>query len=449
MAEPAAGLGSQLVLPCGQILPNRLMKAALSEGLATDGNAPDTRLEQLYTRWGAGGFGLAITGNVMVDRKYLGEPGNVVVEDDRDIDSLTRWAKTVNGAGTPIWMQINHPGRQGNPLSTDGRTVAPSAVGLAIPGAPVPRALSDREIRDIVDRFATTAAVAASAGFDGVQVHGAHGYLISQFLSPLSNLRTDRWGGDIEGRSRFLLTVIRAVRAAVPPGFAVGIKLNSADFQRGGFSELESRVVIEMLAEESLDLIEISGGSYESPAMMGRRDSRSSSTEAREAYFLDYATTVRSAAPSIPIAVTGGFRSRSAMSAAVESGDCDVVGIGRPTALAPQAARAILTGEIDTLPSATITVPLPSRLRKTSSVRAVEGALDLQWHTDQLHAMAADRDPDLGRSIARTLITTIKRNGIDALVSKRGTPSAPTDSTGGPVVSTVRTVGRRIAGALR
>ncbi|WP_188546174.1 NADH:flavin oxidoreductase/NADH oxidase family protein [Rhodococcoides trifolii] len=393
------------------------MKSALSEGLATDDHGPDTRLERLYSRWGAGGFGLVVTGNVMVDRDHLGEPGNVVVEDDRHRDELTRWAKATRDGGTPIWMQINHPGRQANPLATKARPVAPSAIALNIPGLPSPRELTDTEIHDIVERFAATSVVAESSGFDGVQIHGAHGYLVSQFLSPLSNTRTDAWGGDADRRMRFLLDVVRAIRSAVSPGFAVGIKLNSADFQRGGFSEHESQAVVERLAHEHIDLIEISGGSYESPAMMG---TASDSTRAREAYFLEYARTVRHAAGSVPLAVTGGFRTRAGMTEALRSGDCDVVGLGRPAAITPTAGAALLDDGAETLAAPSVSLKLPAKLRSAPAVKALDGALDLQWHTDQLHLMGAGKDPDPDRSILRTVVTTVRRNGVDAFRSKRG-----------------------------
>jgi len=269
-----ASLHDPLPLPCGLILPNRIMKSALSESLGTAGHAPDERLIRLYGRWGEGGFGLIVTGNVMIDRTQLGEPGNVAVTDERDLDALTRWAKAAKQGGAHVWMQVNHPGRQANPLAARHRPVAPSAIAPGIPGMLTPRALTEAEIADLIQRFATTARVAETAGFDGVQIHGAHGYLLSQFLSPLSNRRTDDWGGDPARRMRFALEVVRSIRGAVRPEFAVSIKLNSADFQRGGFSETESRAVLEALSPEGLDLIEISGGSYESPAMMGATGGR-------------------------------------------------------------------------------------------------------------------------------------------------------------------------------
>lgn len=410
-------LHDPLTLRCGQVLTNRIMKAAMSEALGTSGHAPGRRLERLYTTWGHGGYGLIVTGNVMVDRSQLGEPGNVVIEDERDLDALTRWARSTKDAGTPIWVQLNHPGRQSNPLALGHTPVAPSPVALDFPGAVTPRELTTGEIEEIIERFATAAAVCETAGFDGVQVHGAHGYLVAQFLSPLSNRRDDAWGGDPERRMRFVLEVVRRIRARVSPGFAVGIKLNSADFQRGGFTEAESRAVVAALRDEDLDLIEVSGGSYEQPAMMG---TAAAGTRAREAYFLEYARTVRDLAGGIPLAVTGGFRSHAAMAAAVEAGDTAVVGIGRPSATTPAAAVEILSGWSSTLPSHTHRAGMRGVLGRVVDIKALDGLLDLSWHTDQLHRVGAGLDPDLRRGRLATVAAMVRRNGTTSFRPRRG-----------------------------
>jgi len=410
-------LHDPLPLPCGQVLPNRIMKAALSEALGDARNAPDGRLERLYTTWSRGGYGLLVTGNVMIDRTQLGEPGNIVIEDERDLDALTSWAKTTKDAGVPIWVQLNHPGRQSNPLALGHTPVAPSAVPLDIPGAVTPRELTPGEIEDIIERFAAAALVCETAGFDGVQIHGAHGYLVAQFLSPLANRRDDDWGGDPERRMRFVLEVVRRIRARVSPGFAVGIKLNSADFQRGGFTEDESRGVVAALAQEGLDLIEVSGGSYESPAMMG---TAAASTRAREAYFLEYARTVRALAGNVPLAVTGGFRSRTAMDQAIGAGECDVVGIGRPTATTTDAADVILTGRTDTLTTHQLRSGMRGVFGKVVDLKTLDGVLDLGWHTDQLHRISAGLEPDLNRGRLATTVALLRRNGRGSFGRKRG-----------------------------
>lgn len=408
-----------LTLASGQVLSNRLMKSALSEGLGTPDHGPDQRLVELFRRWGTGGFGLVITGNVMVDRDHLGEPGNVVVEDDRHLDGLSRWAKATKDGGSLIWMQVNHPGRQANPLATRSQPVEPSAVRMSVPGWQAPRALTDDEIEATIDRYAHTAAIADAAGFDGVQIHGAHGYLVAQFLSPRTNQRTDRWGGDPQRRMRFVLEVVRRTRAAVSPGFSVAIKLNSADFQRGGFTEDESRTVIAALAAEDLDLIEISGGTYESPAMEGRPVVQSVSTTAREAYFVEYARAAREFAGNVPLAVTGGFRTRAAMSEAVSSGACDVVGLGRPTTVNPAAADSLLVTHQTRLHVPDIAPALPARIANTARAKTFLSALELQWHGTQLHRLAAGGEPDPTIGPLATAAALLKNNGVNAFRARR------------------------------
>ncbi len=289
-SEQVGLLAQPLTLRSGAILPNRLCKSAMSEALSTPDNRVSPGLLRLYSRWAMGGIGLNITGNVMVDRRALGEPGNVVVENPCDIQGLSEWARAAQGQGGAVWMQLNHPGKQA-PKGLNLQTVSPSAVPFS-PGLQrffaTPRALTDAEILDIVEHFAHAAAIAQQAGFDGVQIHGAHGYLVSQFLSPRHNLRDDAWGGDAPRRRRFVIEVYRAIRAATGKGFSVGIKLNSADFQRGGFDQTESLALMQALDAEGIDLLEVSGGTYESPKMsIGLDAAKSASTLAREAYFLD------------------------------------------------------------------------------------------------------------------------------------------------------------------
>jgi len=412
-----ASLADPLDLPCGVRLPNRIAKAALSEALGDADNSPGERIVALYRRWARGGYGLLITGNVMIDRAHLGEPGNIAIEDDRALERLTAWTKAAHDGGAAIFAQLNHPGRQSNLLNIGHKPVAPSAVPLSLPGAAVPRALTSPEIDDIIERFATASAVCEDAGFDGVQIHAAHGYLVTQFLSPLTNLRDDEWGGDPQERMRFLLEVVRRVRKRVSPGFAVAVKLNSADFQRGGFTEEDSRAVVAALSREAVDLIEVSGGNYESPAMSG---SAASSTRAREAYFLDYARSVREAAGNVPLAVTGGFRTRSGMQDALTAGDCDVIGIARPTVTTSDAADAILRGRSARLETHEIAVGMRGLFGRLADLKTLDGVLNLSWNTDQMHRMARGLEPDLDRGPLRTAAAMVRRNGRISLRAKRG-----------------------------
>lgn len=239
----SAGRGPLLIaqplsLPRGPALKNRLAKSALSEALGSIDNRVTPQLLRLYRRWSASGAGLLITGNVMINRRALGEPGNVVIEDERDLSHLRDWAAAGTAGGAALWMQLNHPGKQA-PRGMNHENVAPSAMGFGpklAPYFPTPRALTQAEIEDVIERFGDAAAIAQKAGFGGVQLHGAHGYLISQFLSPHHNRREDAWGGTAVKRRRFVTQVYREVRRRVGEDFPIGIKLNSADFQRGGFT---------------------------------------------------------------------------------------------------------------------------------------------------------------------------------------------------------------------
>ncbi|QBR01122.1 NADH:flavin oxidoreductase/NADH oxidase family protein [Paraburkholderia pallida] len=340
----ATTLFTPLTLPNGGTLPNRLAKAAMEENLADAGQLPGTALWRLYEAWGAGGTGLLITGNVMIDARALTGPGGVVLERGTPLEPFRRWATGARKHGARIWMQINHPGRQ--VIAAMGRDAwAPSAVPLDMGKHSKmfaePRAMTEAEIHEVIERFADTARAAEQAGFDGVQIHAAHGYLLSQFLSPLTNRRDDVWGGSLENRARLLLSVVRAVRERVGASFSVAVKINSADFQRGGFSEADARQIVLWLNDEAVDLVELSGGSYESPAMQGRTaDGR---TLAREAYFLTFAQEIAAVA-RMPIMTTGGIRRKSVAQAVLKQGVA-VVGMASALAAVPDLPRRWREGQ--------------------------------------------------------------------------------------------------------
>jgi 2,4-dienoyl-CoA reductase-like NADH-dependent reductase (Old Yellow Enzyme family) len=327
-------LFSPLVLRSGGQLRNRIAKAAMEEGMAGEAQLPDQRLVSLYRCWGEGGAGLLITGNVMVHAEALTGPGGIVLDDRAPLDPFARWAEAGKAGGAAIWMQISHPGRQVQ-ARMPGVVWAPSAVAVELGkhskrfGQPV--AMTNEQIAVTVERFANTARLAERAGFDGVEIHAAHGYLLSQFLSPLVNRRTDEWGGGLENRARLLLDVVRAARAVVSPSFAVAVKLNSADFQRGGFDAQDAARVIAMLAPLGVDLVELSGGSYESPAMSGRpADGR---TAAREAYFLELAAQLAQTTP-LPLMLTGGITRRETAEQVLASGVA-LIGMASAMAITP------------------------------------------------------------------------------------------------------------------
>src|SRR5882757_71771 len=346
---PPQSLFAPLTLPNKAVVPNRIAKAAMEENMADSGQLPGENLRQLYANWASGGAGLILSGNVMIDPAALTGPGGVVLDARQPIEPFKAWSRAGMRNGGQTWLQISHPGRQ--VFAAMGQeAVAPSAIGVDL-GAyshlfPVPRALDEAGIAGIVARFATTARLAEASGFSGVQIHAAHGYLISQFLSPLTNRRTDAWGGELHNRARLLLDVVKAVRAAVSPGFSVSVKLNSADFQKGGFEASDAVQVVRWLNELPVDLVELSGGSYESPAMQGAP--QAGSTVVREAYFLDFARDI-SAVARMPVMVTGGIRRRAVAEQALKPNEgrpgVAMVGIASAMAVEPKLPERWKGGE--------------------------------------------------------------------------------------------------------
>ncbi|MEV6680642.1 NADH:flavin oxidoreductase/NADH oxidase family protein [Streptomyces erythrochromogenes] len=338
-------LSTPLELPNGTQIPNRLAKAAMEESFAAQpGQLPDERIAQLYRRWALGGIGLLITGNVMVDRRALTSPGTIVLDSDSPLEPFARWAQAAASAGGQVWMQINHPGRQ---VASDmpGVAWAPSDIGISLgkhtKAFARPTPMSETDIEATIARFAVTAHRAEEAGFHGVQIHAAHGYLLSQFLSPLVNQRTDRWGGSLENRARLLTEVVKAVRAKVSPSFAVSVKLNTADFQRGGFDIEEAAQVLASLNGLGVDLVELSGGTVESAATMGRTSDQR--TLDRDAYFLSVAGRLIESA-TMPLMLTGGIR-RLATAKHVLARGFAVVGVATGFALHPDLASRWQAGE--------------------------------------------------------------------------------------------------------
>lgn len=404
-------ISSSLALPCGATLKNRIAKSAMSENMGTRKHHSNGKLEALYEGWAEGGSGLLITGNIMIDGSALGEPRNIVIEKGGDHSALRRWARAGTRGGTHLWAQLNHPGKQ-SPKFLSPEPVAPSAIELKSPLNRFfhrPRALLEEEIHDVIERFGFAAGVVKEAGFTGVQIHGAHGYLVSQFLSPLHNRRTDAWGGSLENRMRFAVEAYRAIRKAVGPGFPVGIKLNSADFQRGGFTQEESMEVVRALSALGVDLIEISGGTYESPEMTGIR--RRASTAAREAYFLEYCEQVRKSSRS-PLMLTGGFRSLEGMNAALGSGACDLIGLARSLALDPRFPVRLLSE-----PDARSEVrPLTTGMGFLDRLVPLE----ITWYTQQLQRMGSGRPPKPDLNVVGSVFNTVLSFGAQGLRRVRG-----------------------------
>ncbi len=376
-------LKEEMILPNGAILSNRIAKSAMSENASNKYHEPTPVLINAYKKWAQSGAGLLITGNIMIDSKAIGEPRNVVIENRKNFEMLKEWAESVKGTNTHLWAQINHPGRQAmEQINSDLK--APSAVPLKAGGRKnavnkIPIALNDSEILAIIEAFGNTAIILKDAGFSGVQIHGAHGYLVSQFLSPYSNIRTDKWGGSLENRARFVVEVYRKIRARVGSSFPIGIKLNSADFQKGGFSEEESMEVVKILSKEGIDLIEISGGTYEAPAMMGKRKA---STIKREVYFMDYIEKARKITTT-PLMLTGGFRTTSVMKDAIASNQLDIIGIARPFAVYPNIGNEICNES---------RTSFNTEIKKTG-IKGIDGAMNIIWYESQIRRLGKGKAP--------------------------------------------------------
>ncbi|WP_284124128.1 NADH:flavin oxidoreductase/NADH oxidase family protein [Parerythrobacter aestuarii] len=386
-----------LVLPNGSTLKNRLCKAAMEENLAVQpGQTPGEKLFTLYERWARGGVGMILSGNVMVDPSAMTGPGAVVLQKGTDLTPFKSWAQIGKSGGGQFWLQISHPGRQ--MYKSLGETaVSPSDVALDLGKfsdlfAPV-RAIEANEIEDKIARFADTAEQAEAAGFDGVQIHAAHGYLVSQFLSPLTNKRADEWGGSLENRARFLLRIVEACRARVKPGFGIGVKLNSADFQRGGFAFEDARQVVEWLNGKGVDFVELSGGSYESPAMQG--NPQEGSTGQREAYFIDFARDIAKVA-EMPIMVTGGITKLTTAEEALTADDhgfgVQLLGIARAMASDPFLPRHWEAGE-----NAEVALP------KVGWKNTLAGLAVMALTKAQIERIAEGRNPGNGGAPALAL----------------------------------------------
>ena len=390
-------LEQPLTLPCGAVVRNRMCKAAMTEGLAHPDGTASEELERLYGIWSDGGSGILLSGNIQVDGDHLERPGNVIVDSklsDDAFSALQRMAAAGTRNGNHLWAQISHAGRQTQKI-VNPAPKAPSAVRLRLPqsqfGEPV--ALTAEEIESVIERFVGCALTCKEAGFTGVQFHSAHGYLLSQFLSPLTNHREDEWGGTLENRARALIAIVTKAREVLGADFPISVKLNSADFQKGGFDFDDSLTVAKWLANAGVDLLEISGGTYEQPRLLNldgvepiEEQSLARSTLAREAYFVDFAKAMREEL-SMPIMVTGGLRRREVMNHVLETGGADMIGLGRPLCVDADGPNRLLNGEDELARYEDNLSLLPSWLMwltKFNAVRTINSFATQFWFYEQI-----------------------------------------------------------------
>jgi 2,4-dienoyl-CoA reductase-like NADH-dependent reductase (Old Yellow Enzyme family) len=327
----------------GLELKNRLVRSATWEGLGDPDGGVNDRVIDVYRELADGGVGLIITGYMAVRPDGRQATTQFLASDDRFIPGLAKLAEAVHHHGGKVVAQIVHCGGQASREATGLDPVAPSSV--ASPGYPeVPRELSTDDVNTLIAGFAVAARRLKDAGYDGVQLHGAHGYLLSQFLSPTRNQRRDRWGGDLENRTRFTREVSLAVRALVGPDWPVMIKLNANDFLEGSTTEQDSAHLAAVLAEEGIDAIEVSGGTGGSGKLGAAR--AKIETEADEAYFLPQAEAIRAAAPGVPIMLVGGVRSLEKMDAVLASGTADYFSMSRPLIREPDLPNRWAAGDL-------------------------------------------------------------------------------------------------------
>ena len=402
-------LFTPITLPNGTTIKNRFFKSAMSEGMGTKNFQPKKNIATLYKRWAEGGTGLIITGNIMVDPKGTAEPGNIVFDKNSNMEILKNWAKQGQQHGAKVMVQLNHPGKQA-PKTVAKETVAPSAVPLGNGLNKLfstPRALMTSEVEELVQKFITSAKVAKEAGFSGVQIHAAHGYLISQFLSPHDNRRTDKYGGSLENRIRFLKEIYLGMREELGKDFPIGIKINSTDFKEDGLTEEDSLETIVELANLGLDFVEISGGTYERPAMMG-----ATSTSSNKVFFAEYSKKLKQKV-DIPVIVTGGIRSINAMNTLLNDNTTDFIGIARPLTIDPNIPNKIKQG----------TYTIVETIRVSTGVKKLDkifgSLLGIVYYQVLMQNIAKGKEPKATKNAWPSLIQAVYSQGLAVLFPQR------------------------------
>ncbi len=402
-------LFTPITLPNGTTIKNRFFKSAMSEGMGTKNFQPKRNIAILYKRWAEGGTGLIITGNIMVDPKGTAEPGNIVFDKNSNMEILKDWAKQGQQHGAKVMVQLNHPGKQ-VPKTIAKETVAPSAVPLGNGLNKLfstPRALTTSEVEELVQKFVTSAKITKEAGFSGIQIHAAHGYLISQFLSPHDNRRTDKYGGSLENRMRFLKEIYLGMREELGKDFPIGIKINSTDFKEDGLTEEDSLETIVELANLGLDFVEISGGTYERPAMMG-----ATSKSTNQVFFAEYSKKLKQKI-DIPVVVTGGIRSINAMNTLLNDNTTDFIGIARPLTIDPNIPNKIKQG----------TYTIVETTRVSTGVKKLDkifgSLLGIVYYQVLMQNIAKGKEPKATKNAWPSLIQAVYHQGLAVLFPQR------------------------------
>ncbi|KAF7187358.1 NADH-dependent flavin oxidoreductase nadA [Pseudocercospora fuligena] len=339
----------------GRTAPNRFLKGAMTERISSwdpknleARGIPSKNLVNVYKRWGEGGLGLILSGNIMMEYDHLEARGNPIIprgapyEGER-FERFREMATNGKAHGSLMVGQVSHPGRQvtediqSNPVSASDVQLEGEIMGMTFAK---PRAATEEDIKNFVEGWAHAAEYLEKGGWDGIQLHGAHGYLLAQFLSPTTNRRTDKYGGSLENRARLILEIAQEIRKRTKPDFVLGIKLNSVEFQDKGFSPEEAKQLCALLEQNKFDFIELSGGTYEKLAFQHQRES----TKKREAFFLEFAELIAPALSKTKTYITGGLKTVGAMVNALQT--VDGVGLARPVCQEPRLCKDILEGKV-------------------------------------------------------------------------------------------------------
>ncbi|CAO4373159.1 unnamed protein product [Caenorhabditis nigoni] len=352
----SAILGEKLHFPNGKTAQNRFLKAAMTERLSTyspgdlkNHGLPTPQIMNVYDKWGHGQFGMTLTANVIVHPTNLEGLGNAIIFQEGESSErralFTQWAQLMKQDGSLAVMQLSHAGRQTpiyvNPSPWSASDVQLQAKDLLC-GKPI--ALTTDQVKtEVIDRFVYAASYAYECGFDGIQLHGAHGYLLSQFTSPTTNKRTDKYGGSVENRNRLILEIYDEIRKAIPSkDFLIGLKTNSVEFQAKGTTLEDAKKMCEAYEKRGFDFVELSGGTAEKFLFAHQRES----TKKREAFFAEFAEQIRPVFKNTVVYLTGGFRTVGAMVDAVQRNTTQGIGLGRPVTAEPDLPKKILSGSV-------------------------------------------------------------------------------------------------------